>query len=240
MENEINQLKADIVSSQNTVAMTGAGISYLYGVGRLKQQMHRGELMRVLSPKYVRSHPEAFYAHMDSAFLDATFRRGPGPVHKALVELEKRGKLQGIVTNNMDCLHTVAGSNNVVEIQGSFGDNICVDCERRYHDYTVWNHGTIPRCPNCNGPLMPANFYRRPDANGGEFRTRLERAGDMLSEAELVLIIGTTGFLSEEYMNRMNPMAKIVQLNPSETKFDRMANLNIREDAADVLEFILQ
>jgi len=60
-----------------------------------------------------------------------------------------------IVTQNLDCLHTIAGSQNVVEFQESFRDNICTDRGSRYYDYQIWNEGHEPRCEKCGAPLMP-------------------------------------------------------------------------------------
>ncbi len=239
MDQEIKQLKEYMDNSKNTVAVTGSGISYLYGMSRLKQQTNRMDLMRKLSPGYVKKHPEEFYQMMKSAFLDATFEKGPGPVHYQLAELEKRGKLQGIATQNMDCLHTIAGSSNVVEFMGSFADNSCVDCGAEYHDYTVWNQGKAPRCPKCGAPLMPTNFDRNSKTYEADARDRMNRAADMISKADLVLIIGTTGFRSDEYLSRLNPATKLVQINPGSTVFDQMVNLNIRQDAEKVFNEIL-
>ncbi len=137
MRDECRQLKEYLDQSQKTVAVTGAGISYLYGMRRLKQSVGRMNAGRIFSAPYVRKHPEEFYEVMKDAFLDATFAKGPSPVHRQLAELEKQGKLYGIVTQNLDCLHTVAGSRNVVEFQGSFRDNICIDCGARCYDYQV-------------------------------------------------------------------------------------------------------
>ncbi|MCD8069593.1 MAG: hypothetical protein LUE87_12085 [Lachnospiraceae bacterium] len=61
----------------------------------------------------------------------------------------------------------------------------------------------------------------------------------MISEADLVLVIGTTGFRSSEYLSRMKAGTKLVQINPSETQFDLMADLNIRADAAKALDAVL-
>ncbi len=239
-KDEIEQLKDYMDNSNKTVAVTGAGISYLYGVGRLKQLTSRANMTQILSPEFVKSNPEEFYRVMKEAFLDATFEKGPSPVHYQLTEFEKRGMLQGIITQNLDCLHTIAGSTNVVEIQGSFADNICVDCGARIHDYMVWSHGKEARCPECGGPLMPANFCHSSGTYDQEFQARMDQANDMLSDTELVLVMGTTGFLSEYYMERMNPRAIIVQINPGRTKFTSMATLNIKRDAEEVFDAILK
>ncbi len=239
MDSQVEQLKEYMDNSKYTVAVTGSGISYLYGMSRLKRQTNRLDLTRKLTPGYVKSHPDDFYKLMKSSFLDATFEMGPSPVHKQLAELEKKGLLQGIVTQNMDCLHTIAGSENVVEFMGNFEDNICVDCGKRYHDYTVWGTGKAPRCPECGGPLMPAHFDRNSPTYNSDAIERMDQASKMISKADLVIVIGTTGFRSDEYLSRMKRDAKLVQINPGSTVFDQMADLNIRSDAEPVFRQIL-
>ncbi|MCD8325869.1 MAG: hypothetical protein LUC90_04035 [Lachnospiraceae bacterium] len=239
MKSEYSQLKEYMDQSNKTVAVTGAGISYLYGVSKLKQSVGRLNAGRIFSASYVRKNPEEFYKVMKNAFLDATFAKGPRRVHEQLAELEKQGKLYGIVTQNLDCLHTIAGSQNVVEFQGSFRDNICTDCGSRYYDYQVWNEGHMPRCGKCGAPLMPAAFCRDFRSTADTSSDNMRKAADMISEADLVLIIGTTGFRSSEYLSRMKAGTKLVQINPSETQFDRMADLNIRADAAEVLDAVM-
>ncbi len=232
MKGEYVKLKEYIEESKNTVVVTGAGISYLYGMRRLKQNVGMMNARRVFSAEYVRKNPEKFYAVMKDAFLDATFKLGPSKVHKKLAEAESEGKISAVVTQNMDCLHTIAGSENVIEFQGSFRDNMCIDCGARYGDYNVWNLGHMPRCEKCGAPLMPASFC----GQGGD---GMKKAVAAIAAAELVIVIGTTGFRSEEYLSRMSSKTRLVQINPSETQFDAIADLNIREDAGEVLEAVL-
>ncbi len=235
---ESGKLKKYIEESKNTVVVTGAGVSYLYGMRRLKQSVGMMNARKVFSAEYVRKNPENFYKIMKNAFLDATFVKGPSLVHKQLAQLENQGKIQGIVTQNLDCLHTIAGSENVAEFQGSFRDNICIDCGSRFYDYNVWNNGKMPCCEKCGGYLMPTSFYR--ESHNTVSNENMNKAVNMISKAELVIVIGTTGFRSEEYLSRMQPKARLVQINPSATQFDNIADLNIRADAAEVLEEILK
>jgi len=239
MTEEYRNLNEYINQSNRTVAVTGAGISYLYGMRRLKQSVGMMNARRVFSVSYVRKNPEKFYQIIKDAFLDATFIKGPSTVHKQLAELESQGKIYGIVTQNMDCLHTIAGSKNVVEFQGSFRDNICVGCGNRSFDYRVWNQGHMPCCEKCGEPLMPTGFCMDIGIRDSVSKENMGKAADMISEADLVLVIGTTGFRSDEYLSRMKPETKLVQINPSPTEFDRIANLNIRADAAKALEAVL-
>jgi len=239
MKREYAQLKEYMDQSSRTVAATGAGISYLYGMRRLKQSVGRMNAGRIFSAAYVRKNPEKFYAVMKDAFLDATFVKGPSEVHRQLAELERQGKLCGIVTQNLDCLHTIAGSQNVIEFQGSFRDNICIACGTRCYDYQVWNQGHMPRCEKCGAPLMPTAFYRESGAGNDVSRESMRKAANLISQADLVLVIGTTGFRSEEYLSSMKAETKLVQINPSATQFDQIAALNIRADAAEALDAVL-
>ncbi|MCD8147332.1 MAG: hypothetical protein LUD84_08685 [Clostridiales bacterium] len=239
MRSEYAQLKEYMEQSGKTVAVTGAGISYLYGMRRLKQSVGRMNAGRIFSASYVRKNPEKFYTVMKDAFLDATFVKGPSTVHKQLAELERQGKLCGVVTQNLDCLHTVAGSKNVIEFQGSFRDNVCIDCGERCYNYQVWNQGHMPRCKKCGAPLMPTAFCRELGAGSDVSRENMRKAADLISQADLVLVIGTTGFRSDEYLSRMRSGTKLVQINPSATQFDQIADLNIRADAAEALDAVL-
>ncbi len=239
MKTEYNQLKEYIEQSEKTVAVTGAGISYLYGMRRLKQSVGRLNAGRIFSAQYIRKNPEKFYEIMKSSFLDATFVKGPSAVHKQLAKLEKQGKIYGIVTQNLDCLHTIAGSENVAEFQGSFRDNICIECSNRCYDYQIWNQGHMPRCEKCGAPMMPTGFCMNSDIRESVSRENMRKAIDMIAKADLIIVIGTTGFRSDEYLSRMSPNAKLVQVNPSVTEFDRISDLNIHADAAEVFEAIL-
>ncbi|MCD8204530.1 MAG: hypothetical protein LUC16_01715 [Coprobacillus sp.] len=234
MSKEIDTLVDLLKTSNFIVAVTGSGISYLYGMSRLKGSItNRASLMNMLTPDYVSAHSEEFFTMMWNAFLEATFVKGPSKVHYQLVELERKGKLQGIVTQNLDCLHTIAGSTNVIEFQGTFADNVCISCGEKVYDYNVWNEGHAPRCPKCGAPLMPSNFASRPDAS------KMQKAIELISRADLILVIGTTGFRSDEYLSKMKREAKLVQINPSPTMFNSIATLNIKEPAEDVLSEVL-
>ncbi len=239
MDAQVEKLKEYMDASKYTVVVTGSGISYMYGMTRLKSRNNQMDRTRKTTSEYVYNHPEEFYQMMKDSFLDATFEMGPGPVHKQLAELEKKGLVQGIVTQNMDCLHTISGSTNVAEIMGSFEDNRCLGCGERYHDYTVWGHGKAPRCPKCGAPLMPSCFDRESPTHNADSREVMAMAQDMIAKADLVIIIGTTGFRSDEYLAKLRSSTKLVQINPGSTVFDSVVDLNIRMDAAKVFDEIL-
>ncbi len=240
MDEQTEKLKEYMDVSGYTVAVTGAGISYMYGMRRFKKDAGDG-WMRKVTPNYIKNHPDEIYALFKDAFLDAIFEKGPSKIHVQMAELEQRGMLQGIVTQNLDYLHNMAGSKNVVAFMGSFADTVCLDCKARYDDINVWNRGEMPRCPNCGGYLVPVYFSRFGHRFGGrnEGSEFMQKAQDLIAKAELLVVIGTTGFHSDEYMSRMRPNTPIVQINPGSTMFDQMAVLNIRKDAEEVFDQIL-
>ncbi len=241
MDTYAKELKAYLDASQYTVAVTGAGISYMYGMRRFKQVAGEGSWSKKVTPKYIKSHPEEVYALFKDAFLDAIFEKGPSKVHYQMAEMEKRGLLQGIVTQNLDHLHTLAGSEHVVPFTGDFADTVCLDCGAAYHDIDVWNHGEMPRCPKCGGILIPVYFIRFGRGPGTKRASNkwMERARDMIAQAELLLFVGTTEFNSDEYLPKKTPGTKLVQINPGSTVFDREVDLNIRRDAEKVFDQIL-
>ncbi len=238
MEEEIEKLKTYIEESRNTAAITGAGISV--SSGGLTFDVSNAEAMEEMtaigSEDVLRNDPERYYRVLDQSFLHSMFVCGPDTAHRALARLEEEGKLKGIITTNVDCLHTIAGSKNVAEIQGSLQVNQCCDCGSRYDDYRIWSHGKVPECTKCGGKIWAFPFYSHVGLNNREVR----HAQEMIAEAELILIIGSNGAYSGSYWPSRNRKAKIVQINPGRTYFDRMADLNIRRGADEVFSALFR
>ncbi|MCD7954601.1 MAG: hypothetical protein LUG93_02350, partial [Lachnospiraceae bacterium] len=123
-QDKIRQLSDYIDQSSNIVATTGAGISVAgggvtYGQMRLA---NRGTARR-------RSSQDGHNSFLPT-YLETMFSYQPSYAHYALAELEAEGKITGIITTNVDCMHTIAGSKNVAEIQGSLQVNCCSKCGR--------------------------------------------------------------------------------------------------------------
>lgn len=133
MEEKISRLQEMLNASRYTVAVTGAGISVAAGIGDF-QHMNFPVVLQMSSTTVLKSTPEHYYKMARKAFLDAMFQTSPTIAHKKLAEYEQDGRLQGVITTNIDCLHSLAGSKNVAEIQGSFGVNKCLSCGKQYDD----------------------------------------------------------------------------------------------------------
>lgn len=230
----IEQLEQRLAESACTVAITGAGISAAAGIG-VMGNLNMVDAMKVSSTSVLRATPNVYYAAAWRAFLGPAFTAGPTLSHRALASLEHQGRLRGVITTNLDCLHTLAGSRHVAEIQGSFGVNTCVKCKRRSDGVELWQHGKVPRCPDCGGALAPYPTY----SNIGVLHEAVDQGNEWLSQAELVLVIGTSGPYGSVYMGHINQRAHVIQINPGSTEFDRIADVNIKLPADDVFSRLI-
>ncbi len=215
---KIQQLADYIDGSDHIVATTGAGISVgggglTYGQLRFSRRGSDGNS----------------FLH---TYLESMFSYSPSYSHYALRDLEAEGKMLGIITTNVDCMHTIAGSKNVAEIQGSLQVNCCADCGRHYDGYEIWNSGELPRCKACGGEILPWPLY----SHIGLWDDDVKKAREWIAAADLILVIGTHGNYGNVYWSCRNRNAAIVQINPGHTGFDTAADLNIREECDAVFK----
>ncbi len=227
---QIIRLHDAIEQSNYTVTITGAGISIAAGGVTYSGMRSRSGGRAMFS-----GDPEEMYEAYYRSFLGSMFEHGPTFAHKALAELESEGKMQGIITTNVDCLHTMAGSKNVAEIQGSFQVNVCTGCGKWIYGYDIWNHGKMPVCDECGSIVLPYNMY----SHAGIYGDGLQKAQEMMSKAELILIIGATGCYTHMYWDYKRAMAKVIQINPGRTYFDRVTDMNIRRESDPVFKELM-
>ncbi len=223
---KIDQLADYIDRSSNIVAVTGAGIS-VAGGGMTYWQM-------TLSNRHAGVNPRSGNGYSDflPTYLDNMFSYEPSFAHYALANLEAEGKMLGIITTNVDCMHTIAGSKNVAEIQGSLQVNCCSKCGRHYDGYDIWKKEDLPMCEVCGGEVLPWPLY----SHIGLWDTDVRKAQEWISMADLIIVIGTQGNYGGAYWSYRNRDAVIVQINPGHTGFDRVAALNIREGSDEVFK----
>lgn len=232
MDEQTTRLQEFLDTSHYTVAITGAGISMSAGIMDM-EHMNVFQVMQTALEALVRARPEHSYKLLRKSFLKAMFVNGPSITHRKLADLETRGLVQGVITTNIDCLHSLAGSQNVAEIQGSYGINRCAECGQHYDDVQIWNQGKAPRCQKCNGIILSFPVYSRVGLSDEDY----QKAGRWMSQADLVIVAGAKGNYGG-YFNRINPRAKVVQINPKQTQFDEIATLNIRKKADEVFGFL--
>lgn len=232
MDKQISLLQQLIDTSHHTIVITGAGISMPVGIMDM-EHMNFLQVMQTSLEVMVRARPEHSYKLLQKTFLKTMFITGPSITHKKLAELEKRDRVHGIITTNIDCLHTFAGSKSVAEIQGSYGINKCLKCGQRHDDVHIWNQGKAPRCQKCTGVVVSFPVYTHIGVSNEDY----QKAGRWMSQAELVIIVGAKGNYGG-YFSHINPQAKVAQINPKQTQFDSIAELNIRKKADEVFSLL--
>ncbi len=231
MNEQIVKLYRALENSSFSIAITGAGISIAAGGVTMNGMMRdfRGSGMNS-------GDPQKMYDAFDRAFFKSMFGHGPTYAHRALARLEQMGKMQGIITTNGDCLHTMAGSENVAEIQGSYQVNVCTGCGQYTYDYNIWKQGHMPVCEKCGSMILPYAQY----SHIGLYEPALKKAQEWMSKADLVLIIGATGCYTSTYWDYRKRGVKIIQINPGRTYFDSAAEFNIRKEADPVFEELMK
>ena len=235
--NNIIQLQHWIQQSKKIVFFGGAGVSTESGIPDFRSA--RGLYAdkdaavppeRIISASYFYTDTKAFYRFYKSKMLYANAK--PNNAHLVLADLEKAGKLSAVVTQNIDGLHQLAGSKNVIELHGSVHRNYCVDCGKVFGLDIVLNSGEVPVCSICGGIVKPdVVLYEEPLPDEA-----VNHAIQEISRADL-LIIGGTSLL-------VHPAASLVQffsgaavvlINLNETPADSTANLVIHDSVGSVL-----
>ena len=231
-------------SGRRILALTGAGISTASGIPDFRGPQGRW----TLDPDAERISTLSWYLTDDAVRRKAWRARAesahwaarPNPGHLALVDLERSGRLAGIVTQNTDGLHQLAGSSPglVHEVHGSARTWRCEDCRAvgpmAEMVARVQAGEDDPRCPDCGG-ITRATVILFEEALD---RTVLDAAVALAEEADVLVAIGTT--LTVHPVAGLVPYAfghsaRVVIVNAEETPYDHLANAILREPIADVL-----
>ena len=191
MTEAVKQLKEWIDNSSNIVFFGGAGVSTESGIpdfrstDGLYHQQYDYPPETILSHSFYEREPEEFYRfYRDKMlYLDAK----PNAAHQKLAELEKAGKLRAVITQNIDGLHQLAGSRNVLELHGSVLRNHCQRCGAFYGVEAIRNSSGIPRC-RCGGIIKPdVVLYEE-----GLDEAVLAQSVSAIRQAEVLIIGGTS------------------------------------------------
>jgi len=191
---------ADVIKlSKWVVVLTGAGVSTEAGIPDFRGP--RGlYVTRQYDPEKVFdidwfSRDPRFFYEFSRDFIDLMKNTGPTFTHRFLATLEQQGRLKGVITQNIDALHQVAGSKKVVELHGSYRAATCHGCGRHYADltYAWWDAamGDSPRmpvalCAACKGVLKPDIVFF------GEPVHAIIEAQQMVAECDLLLVLGSS------------------------------------------------
>lgn len=184
-------LKKWIDESDNIVFFGGAGVSTESNIpdfrsrDGLYNQEYKYPPEAILSHTFFINNPKEFYRFYKNKMIYKDAR--PNKAHYALAELEKRGKLKAVITQNIDGLHQMAGSKNVIELHGSIYKNRCIECGKKYGlDYIIESEG-IPRC-SCKGVIKPEVVLYEESLNNDD----IARAINFIKNADVLIVGGTS------------------------------------------------
>lgn len=226
----------DIVDrGRRIVFFGGAGVSTESGIpdfrspDGLYRQKYPYPPEIILSHTFFELRPAEFFAFYRERMLYLEAK--PNAAHLKLAEMERKGKLHGLVTQNIDGLHRAAGSRELFELHGSVHRNYCMECGRLYDAQFMRNSTGIPRC-ECGGIVKPDVVLYEEPLDEATARGAMR----VISEADVLIVAGTSlnvypaaGYL-QSFRGR-----ELVVINRDATPADADASLVLREPVGEVL-----
>ncbi|WP_343252627.1 NAD-dependent protein deacylase [Ligaoa zhengdingensis] len=229
------QLQRIIDDSANIVFFGGAGVSTESGIpdfrstDGLYNQQYRFPPEMILSHSFYLRNPEEFYRFYRDKMLCLTAR--PNAAHYKLAELEQAKKLCAVVTQNIDGLHQMAGSRNVLELHGSVHRNYCMHCHKAYDARFMLESEGIPTC-SCGGMVKPDVVLYEEGLDEHTVRASIQaiRSADLLIIGGTSLNVYPAAGLIDYFRGKY-----LVLINRSPTPADARADLVIQESIGEVL-----
>lgn len=233
-----------LARSRHAVVLSGAGLSTPSGIPDFRSEgsglWSRDEPLEVASMMTFRTRPAQFF-HWFQPLASQIFNASPNPAHYAIAELEQKGRIQSVITQNIDMLHQKAGSRRVIEMHGTLRTLSCTQCYRQqgYESYlpAFVENGTIPHCPHCGALLKPdVILFGEQLPQKAWFEAQREaRSCDLMivvgSSLEVLPVAGLP-------MQAIDRGAHLIIINNSDTYLNVRADVVLREDVAAVLPAI--
>jgi NAD-dependent deacetylase len=229
-------------SARRVCAFTGSGISVESGIPpfRGKDGIYSKYDSRYFDLSYFLSEPENCWISLKQIFFDHLGKSEPNYAHRALAELERRGIVKTVITQNIDNLHQKAGSREVYEFHGNSQNLICLDCGKKIGVEEADLEILPPRCDYCCGILKPDFvFFGEQIPESAYTRSVYESQA-----SDVFFVIGTTGEVMPAAMTphiAKRNGAKIIEINPNPSNFTNIiTDIFIREKACAGMEGIME
>jgi NAD-dependent deacetylase len=242
----ITEIARLLKHSRAAVAFTGAGISTSSGIPDFRSPesglWNNVDPMVVASIYGFRQNPQAFYDWVYT-LAQITCDALPNQAHYALAQLESQAHLHAVITQNIDMLHTRAGSTRVYELHGHLREATCTHCFTVYPGEPILRQflsdRQVPRCPRCGGVIKPNVILFGEQLPHQEFQAAQTAARN----CDLMLVVGTSlevAPASDLPRLALRHGARLVIINREPTPFDPSACSVIHGDAAEVLPEIVR
>ena len=228
-----------INNSKRIVFLTGAGISTASGIPDFRSakglynQKYKYRPETILSRTFFDENTEDFFEfYRDKLIIKSVL---PNDAHLAIAELEEKGKIVTVITQNIDGLHQLAGSTNVLELHGGIKNNYCMKCARHYDLDEIIDMTLVPKC-ECGGVIKPDVVLYEECLN----QNLLTQAVEEIISCDTLVICGTSMQVNPAAgLARFYQGSNLVLINLTRTEFDQYCDLVIREPIEKVLKFIL-
>ncbi len=237
---ELNLKKAAqiLAEAKHVTAFTGAGISVESGIPSYRGQggIWTKYNPQVLDINFFHQNPVESWKHIRMVFYDYFAKAEPNIAHEILAVWEASGKLKSIITQNIDNLHFLAGSKNVIEFHGNSQVLTCTKCSKKYSVKDVNLDNIPPKCSVCGGLLKPDFIF----FGEGIPEDAVLKSDQESKSADVFLVIGTTGEVypaAEIPKNAARNGAKIIEINPEESAFTKnFTTVHLKGQAGEMLE----
>ncbi|KEH95412.1 NAD-dependent protein deacylase [Clostridium novyi] len=237
---KIQKLKDIINESSRIVFFGGAGVSTESKIPDFRSEtgLYKTKHNFTYSPEQMLSH--SFFMKNTEDFFEFYKKKmvykdaKPNDAHIALAKLEEMGKLTAVITQNIDGLHQMAGSKNVLELHGSILRNYCMKCGKSFDlDYVMNSKEVIPYCDACGKIVKPDVVLYEEELNMDVMYSAIKH----IKEADTLIVGGTSlvvypaaGLI--QYFNGKN----LVLINKADTAYDDKADLVIHDSIGKVLK----
>lgn len=249
--NDIQKLQNIIDTSSNIVFFGGAGVSTESGIPDFRStdglytQEWKYPPEHIISRSFFNANPQEFYRFYCEKMIFPNAK--PNPAHLKLAELEQKHKLSAVITQNIDGLHQMAGSKNVIELHGSIHRNYCTRCGTFYDTAFIIANQPLPLCTKsiqdipglttgqCNHLIKPdVTLYEEslnPDVT--------QRCIQAISKADSLIIGGTSLIVypAASFINYFRGN-NLILINKTPTQADKNATLVIHDEIGKIFSKI--
>jgi NAD-dependent deacetylase len=235
------QLIAALRNARRVVALTGAGVSAESSIPTFREAQtglwEKYDPIELATPQAFKRNPRLvwdWYRWRRELISAAK----PNPGHVALVELEARVAAFTLVSQNVDGLHRVAGSKNVLELHGNIMLTKCFDCGRGV-EIKEGNPGELPHCLDCGGLLRPDVVWFGENLPAAAIEGAMQAA----QQAEVFFSIGTSALVQPAAslpLYALQAGATVVEVNPAETPLSAQAQFVLRGPAGEILPTLVE
>lgn len=237
---DIEQVKEILQNAQYAVFFGGAGVSTDSGIpdfrgnGGLYADGEEDSAY-YLSRECLYAEPDKFFRFFRSNMLFQNVE--PNDAHIALADLEKRGVIKAVITQNIDGLHQKAGSERVIELHGTANRYYCRRCGKVYDSDILLSGGNIPYCTACGAVVRPDVTLYGEALDGYNYAD----AEEEISQAD-VLIVGGSSLVVHPAASLIDAFTgeHLVIINYSPTAYDGLAECIIHDSISDVLRYLAE